>query len=65
MPKRECYELACSFQGETAKAVKILDYATGEELWIPISQVEEMHRRPDGTGVIVMTAWIAKQKGLI
>lgn len=65
MPKRECYEMACSFLSETAKAVQILDYETGEQLWIPISQVEEMHHRPDGTGTIRMTNWIAKQKGLI
>ena len=62
------YEIACIFSGrETDKAVLIIDPASGEELWIPLSQVIEMHGREDGkksTGRIVMTEWIAKKKGL-
>jgi len=63
------YELACHFTGaETDKAILICDPTSGEELWIPLSQVLEMHGREDGrksTGRIVMTEWIAKKKGLL
>ena len=65
MRKGEVFEFACTFLAETAAAVKLTDHASGEELWIPLSQVEEMHRGKDGTGTIIVSAWIAKQKGLI
>ena len=61
----ETYKLACTFKAETDRAVLIIDHASGEELWIPLSQVEEMHRDSAREGEIVMTAWIAKKKGLI
>lgn len=57
------YEIACTFIRETEKAVLINTHE--EELWIPLSQIKEMHKSPSGTGTIVMTAWIAKQKHLI
>ncbi len=60
----EIYEMACHFVTESDKAVLIIDPASGEELWIPLSQIEEMHRDKNGDGRIVMTRWIAKQKGL-
>lgn len=61
------FELACTFVHETDAAVCIIDPASGEQLWIPLSQVEEMHgKKADGTGEgsIVMSDWIAKKKGL-
>lgn len=62
------FEMACHFTGaETDKAVQIVDPATGEQIWLPLSQVHEMHGRKDrerSTGTIVMSEWIAKQKGL-
>lgn len=61
----ETYTLACSFKAETDRAVLIVDHASGEELWIPLSQVSEMHRDAGAEGQITMTAWIAKKKGLI
>lgn len=64
----ETYEMACIFTGgETTAAVQIRDPASGEELWIPLSQVEQMHRPSShkGEGVIVMTRWIAEKKGLL
>jgi hypothetical protein len=57
------YELACTFITESEKAV-LIDTHT-EKLWIPLSQVKEMHKDPAGVGKIVMSAWIAKQKGLL
>jgi hypothetical protein len=50
-------------QVETDKAVLLID-DTGEEVWLPLSQVEEMHEAKDGTVRVVMSEWIAKQKGL-
>lgn len=34
-----------------------------EEVWIPNSQVHEIHRGPEPS--VVMTAWIAKKKGFL
>jgi len=67
MAKGELYELSCQFVMETESAVLIHDYATEEELWIPLSQVDSMHKKGEMPcdGTIHMTAWIAKQKGLI
>lgn len=61
----ETYTFACHRKFEGPNAVLLLDHATGEEIWIPLSQVDEMHFDPDGNGEVVMTAWIAKKKGLI
>lgn len=58
------FELACKFIRESPAAVLIADPETGEELWIPLSQVEEMHRDKNNLGTIVMTKWIARKKGL-
>ena len=62
------FEIACVFLAETDSAVKIFDPASDEEFWIPLSQVEEIHgRKADktGEGTIVMSDWIARQKGLL
>lgn len=61
----EKYELGCIKKFESPNAVLIRDLATGEELWIPFSQVFEMHFNQEGEGRIVMSVWIAKKKGLI
>lgn len=34
-------------------------------IWLPLSQVEEIHRDKNGFGSVVMTDWIARTKGLI
>ncbi len=59
------FELACSKKHETDNAVLIYDPATDEDIWIPLSQVEEMHFDKNGNGTIVMSEWIARKKGLI
>lgn len=66
----EKYELACEFIHESPGAVLITDFATGERIWIPLSQVHKMTKRPPDDkgrvmGAIVMSAWVAKKKGLI
>lgn len=54
---------------ETEKA--ILVEIEGQQLWIPLSQIDASSEICDGCGMkrgeagtIVMTAWIARQKGL-
>ena len=61
----ELFTLPCLFKRETPNAVLVLDENTGEEIWFPISQVDSMHRDNDERGQIIVSAWIAKQKGLI
>ena len=59
--KNEVFELKdVEFKHETSKALLIV--YDDEEYWIPLSQVEEIHR---AEGRIVMSAWIAKQKGFL
>ena len=59
------FEFACTFKNETDNAVLVYDHASDEEIWIPLSQVEAMHRNQKGEGTIVVTDWIARQKGLL
>lgn len=59
------FELACRILHETDNAIQINDGTSDENLWIPLSQVEEIHRDKNGYGSIVMSEWIAKQKGLL
>lgn len=57
----EKFELTgVDFKAETARALLIVH--NEEEYWIPLSQIHELHK---AEGRIVMTAWIAKQKGLL
>lgn len=58
------YELSCKFKRETDNAVLVYDYATEEEIWFPLSQVDSMHRDKNDVGTIVVTDWIAREKGL-
>lgn len=56
------YEFSCKKLYETDSAIKVYD---GEkEVWIPLSQVEEMHFKKNGEGTMVVSDWIAEQKGL-
>jgi hypothetical protein len=45
--------------------VLIWEPLSDEEMWIPLSQVSSMHKGAKGEGTIVVSAWIAKKKGLI
>ena len=53
-----------TIRAETDNAILLrTDGEDGEDVWIPFSQIEEIHR--DGNRArVVMSAWIAKQKGL-
>jgi len=62
------YEYFCIFKTETDSAVLVIDPDSGEELWIPLSQIESMHKsfkNPSGEGTIIMSDWIARKKGLL
>jgi len=59
------FEIACEFKHETDSAILIVDPVSSEELWIPLSQVEEIHRDKNGFGTLVMSEWIARKKGLL
>ena len=65
---RSGHELAVTFKAETDNAVLIYDHATDTEHWIPLSQVEQMHR-PAGDfpkdGTIIISDWIARKTGLL
>lgn len=52
------------FKRETAGAVLVYDYATEEDIWFPLSQVDSMDIDKNDVGTIVVTDWIAQQKGL-
>jgi hypothetical protein len=59
---RNTIEVECTIVHETDNAIRI-DYQ-GELIWIPLSQVDEIHRRKGDTDLVVMTRWIASKKGL-
>lgn len=59
------FEFACTFVRETDNAVLVHDDASDEDVWIPLSQVESMHRDRNDFGSIVVSDWIARQKGLV
>lgn len=65
---RQTFSLACIVCRQTENACLIEDPASGDKHWIPFSQVEEIHwdkgQGPLGSAVVVMTEWIARQKGL-
>lgn len=59
------YEIACYIKHETENAILIEDETLDEPIWIPLSQVDEIHRAKDGLATVVMTDWIARRKGLL
>lgn len=60
------FELAVKFVHETSNAILVEDPVSDEKIWLPLSQVEEIHRHKGGdTGTVVMSDWIARQKGLL
>lgn len=58
-------EFSVRIQVETTNAIRIYDFASESDVWIPLSQVDEIHRQKDGTAIIVITDWIARVKGLV
>jgi hypothetical protein len=64
MASSETYRLSCTKMHETDNAV-LVEVEEDERIWLPLSQVTSMHFDARGVGEIVISAWIAKQKGLI
>lgn len=65
MSRDATFEFACRRLTETDNAVLVEDEIHGK-IWIPLSQTEEMHfDTKTQVGTIVITEWIAKQKGLL
>ena len=58
------HELACTRKRETDSAVLVIDADSGEEIWFPLSQVNSMHFDKNENGTIIVSDWIATQKGL-
>jgi chemotaxis signal transduction protein len=64
MRQQETYTAKGTIKNETAKAV--LFEIDGDEYWIPLSQIFKVVRtKSKGEDEIVMSEWIAKEKGLI
>lgn len=50
---------------DSDKAI-LVQMEDGKELWLPLSQVKEIHRTKEkGADSVVISDWIAKQKGFI
>lgn len=62
---KNTFEYVCERIRETDNAVMVRDYQSHDDVWFPLSQVESMHFDRNGDGKIVVTAWIARQKGLL
>ena len=60
MSRSELFEFDCVILHETENAIKV--EINDEELWFPLSAVEEIHR--ESPARIVVQAWIARAKGL-
>lgn len=65
MSNRETFWIdPCTRMAETDAAV-LVELEDSDRIWFPLSQVESMHFNSRGEGKMLVTAWIAKQKGLI
>lgn len=62
-------EYRCEAVCKKATDAALLVEVDGEELWIPQSHIladsEVFDDEDNSTGMLVMTAWIAKKKGLL
>lgn len=60
---RPTVDIYCQIKHETDNAILIDE--GDKTVWIPLSQVEEIPRKKDGYATVVMSEWIATQKGII
>lgn len=58
------HTIQCTVKTETEKALLVVDHDTGDQVWLPLSQVDKIVRDRDGKGSVTMTDWIAREKGL-
>lgn len=64
------FEIKATLRGKTDKAILVFVHDFDEEYWVPLSQVHDDSEVWDGcevgeTGNLVVTSWIAEQKGWI
>lgn len=60
----ELVDLEVYVHAESEKAIKVSsDDTGGEEVWLPLSQIEINHRQGD-TAEITVPRWLAEQRGL-
>jgi hypothetical protein len=55
--------ITCTIKHETDDAALVYVPDLKEEVWIPFSQIEEIHRERD-QDVLVITNWLAVKLGL-
>lgn len=58
----ETFAFSGTIHARTAKAI-LIEWMPDQQDWFPLSQVLEIHGDPHAE--IVVSAWIAKKKGLI
>jgi len=58
------YTVTGTIKRETDNAILVHDEESDEDVWFPLSQVDSIHRVGGGGDQVVVTDWIAKQKGL-
>jgi hypothetical protein len=64
--KGDTWEGTFEIKHRTENAMLVVDPASGEELWLPHSQIEEIHGIKDSKFCrVVMSRWIAEKKGLL
>lgn len=66
---KELVDICLKLVGETDKAIKVTediknDFGERKEYWLPKSQVE-VENNKDGTVIVTMPVWLAKDKGLV
>lgn len=60
------FRVECSRVTETDDAVLVeLAGHEREEVWFPLSQVDEMHFDARGNGYILIADWLARKRGLL
>ena len=65
--KANTWEGTFEIKHRTDNAVLVIDPASDEEVWIPNSQIEEIHGIKGNSThfTIVMSSWIAQKKGFL
>jgi len=66
MNRSEVFDITgCTILAETDAAIRIA-LEDGECIWLPLSQVEAIHRtKVQGEDWLTVTRWIAEKKGLV
>ncbi len=58
------FRFDCFILHETDAAIKVHACDIDEDIWLPLSAVEEIHRTKP-TATLVVEEWVAKAKGLM